>query len=175
MDGWTPKKLEIALNFDSYAVVDLDALKSQGPQDGEVSLPDESAVEELQHPNVDQSVVKMLVEFGVPEIQAVHAVYNTGSRGPDMAIEWFYQHIDDPSIQVPLKVKKQSGKEVKQQNPESIMIISSMGFTEKQASRALSKCDGNLERACDWIFSHIDDPPSDEEPMQVDHDNSQSI
>jgi ubiquitin carboxyl-terminal hydrolase 5/13 len=56
-------------------------------------------------------------------------------------------------------------------------MIVSMGFTEKQAERALRKCDGNIERACDWIFSHMDEPPSDEEaePMAVDQDNSQHV
>lgn len=47
------------------------------------------------------------------------------------------------------------------------MMIESMGFTAKQAKRALRKCDNNMERACDWIFSHIEEPDSDEE-MQVD-------
>jgi len=33
----------------------------------------------------------------------------------------------------------------------------------------LKKCDGNVERALDWIMSHMDDPDSDEEGgMQVD-------
>ncbi len=47
------------------------------------------------------------------------------------------------------------------------MMIESMGFSAEQAKRALRKCDGNLERAMDWIFSHMDDPDSDNE-MQVD-------
>ena len=42
-----------------------------------------------------------------------------------------------------------------------------MGFSAKQAKRALRKCDNNMERACDWIFSHIDDPDS-EDQMYVD-------
>ena len=47
------------------------------------------------------------------------------------------------------------------------MMIESMGFTTKQAKRALRKCDNNVERACDWMFSHMDEPDSAEE-MQVD-------
>lgn len=47
------------------------------------------------------------------------------------------------------------------------MMITSMGFTEKQAARALRKCDNNIERAMDWIFSHMDDPETDEEPAQA--------
>ena len=72
---------------------------------------------------------------------------------------------------MPLRVKsKTSNKKGAQSNnadPESIMMIESMGFSAKQAKRALRKCDNTLERECDWIFSHMDDPDSEDE-MQVD-------
>jgi uncharacterized UBP type Zn finger protein len=29
-----------------------------------------------------------------------------------------------------------------------------MGFTAEQAKEALKQCDGNVERAVDWLFSH---------------------
>lgn len=48
------------------------------------------------------------------------------------------------------------------------------GFTEKQAKRALRKCDNNIERAGDWVMSHMDEPDSDEEPMEVDQ-SSQAV
>ena len=62
-------------------------------------------------------------------------------------------------------------QEKKACDPESVMMIESMGFNKKQAERALRKCDNNLERACDWIFSHMDEPDSDE-GMQIDQDSS---
>ena len=33
-------------------------------------------------------------------------------------------------------------------------MLQAMGFTAKQARKALSKTDDNLERAADWVFSH---------------------
>ena len=47
------------------------------------------------------------------------------------------------------------------------MLLTSMGFSDAQATRALRKCDGNLERAADWVMCHMDEPESDDE-MQVD-------
>jgi len=47
------------------------------------------------------------------------------------------------------------------------MMITSMGLTEKQARRGLRKCNNDVERAMDFIFSHMDDPDSEDE-MQVD-------
>jgi ubiquitin carboxyl-terminal hydrolase 5/13 len=32
-----------------------------------------------------------------------------------------------------------------------------MGFSERQARGALAACQGSLERAADWLFSHMDD------------------
>ena len=58
-------------------------------------------------------------------------------------------------------------------DPESLMMITSMGFTDKQGTRALRKCDGNLERAVDFVMSHMDDPDTEDEPaeaMQVDEE-----
>ena len=49
------------------------------------------------------------------------------------------------------------------------MMLTSMGFPDKAATRALRKCDGNLERAADFAMNHIDEADSaDEAPMQVD-------
>jgi ubiquitin carboxyl-terminal hydrolase 5/13 len=113
--------------------------------------------------------------MGIPEIQAKHAVYNTGNNSADTACMWFYENIENPLIQVPLKVKKavpsQQQSNKPSANPEHVMMIVSMGFTDKQAERALRKCDQNLERACDWIFSHMDEPASEEE-MDIDQDSS---
>ena len=38
-----------------------------------------------------------------------------------------------------------------------------MGFPDKKCRKALRECDGNLERAMEWIFSHMDDDGEDEE------------
>ena len=44
-----------------------------------------------------------------------------------------------------------------------MMMLCSMGFSEKQAKRALRKCDNSLERAGDWIMSHMDEDDSEDE------------
>lgn len=43
-----------------------------------------------------------------------------------------------------------------------------MGFNAKQAKLALEECDGNMERAVDWLFNHPDD-------NQADMANSKSL
>jgi ubiquitin carboxyl-terminal hydrolase 5/13 len=36
-----------------------------------------------------------------------------------------------------------------------------MGLPEKKCRKALKSCDNNIERAMDWVFSHMDDPDED--------------
>jgi len=42
-----------------------------------------------------------------------------------------------------------------------------MGFPEKKCIKALKACDMNMERATDWLFSHMDDPESDVEMAEA--------
>eukprot|EP00055_Hartaetosiga_balthica_P013230 m.67024 g.67024 ORF g.67024 m.67024 type:complete len:203 (-) comp8202_c3_seq2:120-728(-) len=39
--------------------------------------------------------------------------------------------------------------------PESVSMITSMGFSSEQATFALKQTNGSVERAADWIFSHM--------------------
>lgn len=50
-----------------------------------------------------------------------------------------------------------------QANSEALATIVSMGFTTEQATKALKATDNNVERAMDWIFSHMDDMTTDEQ------------
>lgn len=34
-------------------------------------------------------------------------------------------------------------------------MVMSMGFTKEQATKALKATNNNLERAADWVFSHV--------------------
>ena len=110
-------------------------------------------------------MVNQLIQMGVPEIAAKHAVHNNPGSA-EAATEWFYMNIENPVIQVPLMVKnpkkeaggQASGKSVV--DTEKVEQLKMFGFTESQAKRALRKCDNNLERAGDWIMSHMDEADS---------------
>lgn len=46
-----------------------------------------------------------------------------------------------------------------------------MGFPEKKCKKALKSCDMNIERATDWLFSHMDDPDDEEEEKDAEGDS----
>jgi len=119
-------------------------------------------------PELDMNMVQMLQANGAPELAAKHAVHNAGAQGVEAAMEWFFMNIENPITKTPLLVpnpnkKKAAASSGYQADPESLMMMTSMGFDEKQGTRALRKCDGNLERALDWIMSHMDEPDSEDE------------
>jgi ubiquitin carboxyl-terminal hydrolase 5/13 len=55
----------------------------------------------------------------------------------------------DPDFNDPLPSKK-TGAQV---NPESLMMLESMGFQRKHAEKALQETAGDIERAAEWLFS----------------------
>lgn len=101
--------------------------------------------------------------MGIPENPAKHALYNTGNNDADAAVTWYFEHMGDDNIQMPLTVKKAAAAGGSSDGPpaESIAMMTSMGFPEKKCIKALKNCDNNVERATDWLFSHMDDPDSD--------------
>lgn len=47
-----------------------------------------------------------------------------------------------------------------------------LGFPEKKVRKALKNTDNNPERAADWLFSHMDDPDSEEGDAEMTEVNA---
>nr|XP_015193349.1 PREDICTED: ubiquitin carboxyl-terminal hydrolase 5 [Lepisosteus oculatus] len=128
---------------------------------------DDSLCSPLLSPVLDESTVGQLIEMGFPIEACRKAVYYTGNTGIDSAMNWVMTHMDDPDFSAPLVLPGSSsapgGTPTSQTTPtesvseEHLATIISMGFSRDQASRALRATSNVLERAVDWIFSHLDD------------------
>lgn len=112
-------------------------------------------------PVLDDSTVSQLCEMGFPLEACRKAVYYTGNTGIDAAMNWVMGHMDDPDFSAPLVLPGSSsapGTTPTESIPEEhLATIVSMGFSRDQATRALRATNNILERAVDWIFSHLDD------------------
>ncbi|XP_069345582.1 ubiquitin carboxyl-terminal hydrolase 5 isoform X4 [Eulemur rufifrons] len=113
-------------------------------------------------PMLDESVIIQLVEMGFPMDACRKAVYYTGNSGAEAAMNWVMSHMDDPDFANPLILPGSSGpgstSAAAEPPPEDcVTTIVSMGFSRDQALKALRATNNSLERAVDWIFSHIDD------------------
>ena len=71
-------------------------------KDGEEGFPVAEEPDMIE-PELDQGMLNTLMQNGVPELAAKHAVYNAGGSA-DEAIMWFYGNIENPVCQTPLLV-----------------------------------------------------------------------
>ncbi|XP_072564675.1 ubiquitin carboxyl-terminal hydrolase 5-like [Paramormyrops kingsleyae] len=181
---WVPKKLDVSIDMPD--TLDLSALRGTGQQPGEELLPevappplvtpdvevkgilgshgneeDDSLYSPLLSPVLDDSTVSQLCEMGFPLEACRKAVYYTGNTGIDAAMNWVMGHMDDADFSAPLVLPSCSSTPgttpTEAVSEEHLATIVSMGFSRDQATRALRATSNVLERAVDWIFSHLDD------------------
>uniref|UniRef100_A0A8C1LV51 Ubiquitin carboxyl-terminal hydrolase n=1 Tax=Cyprinus carpio TaxID=7962 RepID=A0A8C1LV51_CYPCA len=171
---WVPKKLDVSIDVPD--TLDLSSLRAMGQQPGEELLPEvaplplvtpDAEVKALSlsaclsAPVLDDSTVSQLCEMGFPLEACRKAVYYTGNTGIDAAMNWVMGHMEDPDFSAPLVLPGSSsapGTTPTESLPEEHLVtIVSMGFSRDQATRALRATNNVLERAVDWIFSHLDD------------------
>ncbi|XP_043972773.1 ubiquitin carboxyl-terminal hydrolase 5 [Gambusia affinis] len=162
---WVPKKLDVSIDVPD--TLDLSALRATGQQPGEELLPEVAPPPlmtpdvEVKAPVLDDSTVSQLCEMGFPLEACRKAVYYTGNTGIDAAMNWIMSHMDDPDFSAPLVLPGSSSgpgtTPTESLSEEHLATIVSMGFSRDQATKALRATSNVLERAVDWIFSHLDD------------------
>jgi len=90
-------------------------------------------------PELDQGMINTLLQNGVPEMAAKHAVHNAGGGGAEVALEWFFSRIGDPTLEAPLLIPNPKKGQAAAggsaggfvPDPESLMMLTSMGFSDK--------------------------------------------
>ena len=103
-DDWVPRKLNVKIAVPEEGN-NLEAFRGYGPQEGEVLL--EEAAEEEQEPELSADLLNQVIGCGVPELPAKHALHRTGNSSAEVAIQWYFENMDDPTLTGPLpKVKK---------------------------------------------------------------------
>jgi ubiquitin carboxyl-terminal hydrolase 5/13 len=143
-------KIDIPLEYDFGALV------GSGLLANEESLPE--SVDATQ-PAVDQSALDQLLSMGFGEVRCRKALIITGNAGAEVAMNWLFEHMDDPDIDQPLASASTSSSN--QFSAADVGQLQDMGFTESQAKRALKETNNNMERAVDWLFSHAGDMEED--------------
>ena len=130
-----------------------DSYFSNGLQPGEELLLDEPAPRAPQFvPN--QAALAQLCDVGIPEGRAVKALFYTGNSDMQQAMDWVFDHADDPDIDGPLNPpapsSKGKGEVVKEED-----VTTLMGFCmwdELTIRKALFKHDGNIEHATNGLL-----------------------
>jgi ubiquitin carboxyl-terminal hydrolase 5/13 len=172
-ENWVPQKLSVALgglqNENGFpAIIDLSKFETTGPSPDAKLLPEEKKAEEGEH--ADENIVAQLESMGFPKVKCERAAFETKNVGAEEAMNYLFAHMEDPSLEVPLKKKSAGG--ANKFAPELVVQLTSMGFGEAAALHALRECGGNVERSVDWLFSHPEageaPPPAEEQPAAVE-------
>lgn len=114
------------------------------------------------------------MEMGFPPEACKRAIFFTQNTGAEPATQWLMDHITDTDFGDPFVPpgtdNVRGGNGDFKPDPSGIEAIVCMGFNEKNAVKALKATNNNVERAVDWIFSHI----SELDAMEVGSDESEN-
>ncbi|OBA16629.1 uncharacterized protein OGAPODRAFT_16217 [Ogataea polymorpha] len=149
LENWVPIKLDVPIKFEE--VIDLSKYKSTGLQTDEELLPEDEVSSSY---SFNQDAMNALLAMGFPENRCKRALYTTGNRDADTAMNWLFEHMEDPDIDDPFEPAPAPGPKVSEQEVES---LTSMGFDAKLAKKALLLSKGNIEQAVEWLFANPDD------------------
>lgn len=168
---WRPKKVNARVQMPD--ALDLESLRSKGLQEGEVEM--KAKPEPALAP--DPGLVAQLMAMGFSENGCKRACVATKNANAEAALDWVMAHMEDANFHDPLP----EASEEKQDGggssfpEETVIMLTSMGFTVPQVNKALKATGGNAERAVDWLCSRVGQLDDDEEPKpQSDSPGSSS-
>ncbi|XP_050684995.1 ubiquitin carboxyl-terminal hydrolase 5 isoform X1 [Leptidea sinapis] len=154
-EDWTPAKLDVAVEMPWE--VDLSCLRGMGLQDGETLMP--SAAPDAPAIQLDENLLTQLLDMGFPVEACKKSLYYTNNSGMEAASNWLMEHMNDwdfaNKFDPPGSKSTDAGVSIPV-DPDSVEQITGMGFTAAQAAQALRATGGDVARALDWIFSHVD-------------------
>ncbi|KAF9425625.1 hypothetical protein BGZ94_007373 [Podila epigama] len=162
--NWVPRKLAVPIVI-SENQIDLEKYRGHGQKPDEELLLEDApgAGAGSQEPTFDQASLEQLQMMGFPLVRCQKALLATNNQGSEIAMDWLIQHMEDPDIDDPIVTDANKTTSAASANPEQIAQLADMGFTDKQAKKALKETGGNMERAVEWLFSHMDTPIEDDD------------
>ena len=154
-DNWVQVKIDADIPMPEN--LDLNMYRGRGLQVDEVPFP--VAVNATTAPEVtpNMDLVNQLVSMGFLENGCKRAAIATGNSDAEAAMNWLLEHMEDPNLNDPIVSGASAAPSVFIPDSDAVTMITSMGYSNQQATAALKVCNNNLESAMDWIFSHMDD------------------
>lgn len=116
-------------------------------------------------PTPDADLVARMISMGFPDGAVQRAARAVPVPASDESVaEWLMSHMDDADFAAPWSPPATATASASAAasaapftpDPAAIAMIGDMGFPPDVAAIALRACDGDLERATDWLFSHPD-------------------
>ncbi|RVX69870.1 hypothetical protein B0A52_05704 [Exophiala mesophila] len=160
--GWVPTKLDIPVLVTAEPF-DLSQYKSTGLQPNEEELPEDANVGGRAVGSAafvpDEAALGQLESMGFPRARCEKALHATGNADAEAAMNWLFAHMEDADIDEPLNLGGGGAASTgaSSDDADKISQLGDMGISAPQARKALRECNGDVNRALDWVFSHPDD------------------
>lgn len=138
--NWVLEKLgSLSINADVHVnapeLLDLNTFRGQGKLSGEVEFPKDSSSSSKPE-NFNQESLNALLGMGFPEIRCKRALLKTNNGSADVAMNWLFEHMEDPDIDSPLESSSNSKPEPQ---PADVAQLMDMGFSREHAVFSLQE------------------------------------
>ncbi|KAJ1815368.1 ubiquitin C-terminal hydrolase Ubp14 [Coemansia sp. RSA 2598] len=160
--NWVPQKLDIPVTV-PFGPIDLGPYQGHGIQPGEEKLPEteepeqgDSSEAQPAEEAIDEAVVSQLESMGFPRVRCVKAVRKTGNCGAEAAMNWIFEHMDDPDIDVADEPSAPSVAACSNNppvDPEAVEQLMAMGFDRSRVEKELANAGGDPNRALDRLLN----------------------
>jgi len=152
--AWEPKKLDVFVEVPEK--LDLSELRAPSVRPaGEEELPDDEVVVAPAFV-ADPEIMAQLLQMGFDENGCKKACKATNNGSAEAASEWVFGHMGNADFSAPFVDDAGAGGSAAKPSDAQINELVPLGFTPRQAEAALIACDGNNERAAEWLFSRAD-------------------
>lgn len=149
LKNWVPVKVDSPLNMPD--VIGLGSFGAPVFEEGEKEFTQNIQDEFVPNPDA----VDMLMSMGFPLNRAAKALFNSGNKSAEDAMNWLFEHLEDADIDAPLDTSpKDTTNEPSQ---EAVSSLGAMGFSSKLSRKALILSKGDANAAVEWLFNNPDD------------------
>lgn len=160
--NWVPVKTSNELSLpglqNSNETLDISQFGSEGfdPTKEELMPEDENDTRFVPNP----TAASQLAEMGFQPNGISRALFSTGNSDAESAMEWLFQHVEDPDLNEPFEPPKSSNSatgDTLKVNPELLDNMTAMGLDQKLSLKALVLNKGDVNRSVEWVFNNMDD------------------
>lgn len=160
LQNWVPVKTSNELSLpgleNASDLLDLSQYKSNGFNPETETLLTDDEEDDVFTPNA--TCVSRLSDMGFGSNAIIRALFTTGKLETEPAMNWLFQHIDDPDLNEPFTPPKSDSKNSeKEVDPEAIKNMAAMGLDLKLCKKALILNNGDVNRSVEWVFNNMDD------------------
>ncbi|AMD22362.1 HGR023Cp [Eremothecium sinecaudum] len=166
LQNWTPIKTNNKLlvpGVEDDNILDISAYKSSGIQSDEIEFPDDDDNDEYSGFHPVEEYISSIVDMGFTRNAAVRSLYYTGNSNAETALNWIFEHIEDPELNSEFVIPGSNSKG--RVDPDALSNMIAMGLAEKLSRKALLLNNNDLTRSVEWVFNNLDDDGELEEEV----------